>query len=157
MAGAGDIEPSRWMGRLLETSERANSMPLWRLWIPGSHETGTWALKGESKSALDTVDVIAGNKVVFEALKAVEKIPGVRQAEHAAIANWSRTQSRTTHQQLELGIRSGVPVQRGIMVMFESIPRCLAGTSICVFSRVMVATGWSTDCTIHRSRRFLTI
>ena len=111
MASTGDIEPSRWMGRLLETSERANAIPLWRLWIPGSHESGTWALKGESKSALDTVDVLVANKVVFEALKAVEKIPGVRQVEHAAIANWSRTQSRSAHQQLELGIRSGL--QRG--------------------------------------------
>lgn len=95
---------SRWMSRLLEGSPRASTVPLCRLWIPGTHDSGTWDLHGGSKAAFDTVGLEKSN-FLSKLLELIGKVPFASRMTNAIVANLSKTQSFDVAKQLDLGIR----------------------------------------------------
>jgi hypothetical protein len=97
---ASDIQPSCWMAQLRHSSPDACRLQLRQLAIPGTHDSGTWALTSRSSLYLEN-----SRSALAATLKRLASVPGIGGGLKATVARWARTQSADAYAQLRSGIR----------------------------------------------------
>jgi hypothetical protein len=98
---ANTIQPSCWMQQLLLSSpELSRCLPLCHLAIPGTHDTGTWALSSKS-----TLYIEHAGSSLASTLKRLTSVPGLGGGVKGIVARWARTQTVDAYSQLRSGIR----------------------------------------------------
>ena len=96
----GSIQPSCWMGQLLASFPGAADLPLQSMFMPGTHDTGTWELSTSSTMFLENA-----TRGLSKTLAHIIKLPGIGKGIKGLAAKWSRTQSLDAYCQLRSGIR----------------------------------------------------
>lgn len=95
-----DIQPSSWMRQLLVSTPAAASLPVCQLFIPGTHDSGTFELSSSSHLFIEHA---SGG--LSKTLSRLVSLPGVGKGIKGIAAKWSKTQALDAYCQLRSGIR----------------------------------------------------
>ena len=94
------VQPARWMEQLVKSVPGAAELPLGKLYIPGTHDSGTWALSNKSELLLEVSE-----GALAAAVAQLNSLPFIGNTVKEVAAKWSRTQSQDMRGQLENGVR----------------------------------------------------
>jgi hypothetical protein len=78
----------------------AAELSLCHVAIPGTHDTGTWALSSRSTLHLENA-----RSALAVTARALARVPGLGGGVKGAVARWAKTQSVDAYAQLRSGIR----------------------------------------------------
>lgn len=98
------IQPSCWMRQLLDSAPAAAALQLSQLFMPGTHDSGTFELTSNSNLFIESA---SGG--LSRTLARLVALPGVGKGIKGIAAKWSKTQGLDAYCQLRSGIRCGWP------------------------------------------------